>query len=95
MTNPIVQKAKDLASNLSSKTSSSSTESPATTSQSTMSAKFPKTCKAITAPDVKQKLEIKEVPLEEPKEGEILVKVEACGVCHSDWAVLQGDFGPL
>jgi D-arabinose 1-dehydrogenase-like Zn-dependent alcohol dehydrogenase len=60
-----------------------------------MSPKFPKTCRAVTAPDVKQKLEIKEVPLEEPKEGEVLLKVEACGVCHSDWGTIQGDFGPL
>jgi D-arabinose 1-dehydrogenase-like Zn-dependent alcohol dehydrogenase len=60
-----------------------------------MSSKFPKTCKAIIAPDVKVKLEIKEVPIEAPKEGEILVKVEACGICHSDYGVIQGDFGPL
>jgi D-arabinose 1-dehydrogenase-like Zn-dependent alcohol dehydrogenase len=29
-------------------------------------------------------LVVSEVPLEEPAAGEILVKVEACGVCHSD-----------
>src|SRR5210317_544500 len=29
-------------------------------------------------------LEITEVPTPEPKAGEILVKVAACGVCHTD-----------
>ena len=29
-------------------------------------------------------LTIEEVPLNLPNKGEILVKVEACGVCHSD-----------
>ena len=27
---------------------------------------------------------IEELELDEPKEGEILVKVVACGVCHTD-----------
>merc|ERR1711881_289784 len=35
------------------------------------------------------------VPVSAPKEGEILVKVEACGICFSDFAVIQGEFGPL
>jgi len=60
-----------------------------------MSSKFPKTCKAVTVPDVKQALVIKDVSLEEPAQGEILIKVKACGVCHSDHGVIQGDFGPL
>ncbi|MDP8205320.1 MAG: zinc-binding dehydrogenase [Candidatus Electryonea clarkiae] len=29
-------------------------------------------------------LEVQEVPTPEPKEGEILVKVAACGICHTD-----------
>ncbi|KAJ3039151.1 hypothetical protein HDV00_012557 [Rhizophlyctis rosea] len=57
--------------------------------------KYPKTCKALTIPDTKAKLELKEVPVNEPKEGEILIKVQACGVCHSDYGVIQGEFGPL
>jgi len=56
---------------------------------------YPSSCKAAVAPDVKAKLEIKEVPVSAPKEGEILVKVEACGICFSDFAVIQGEFGPL
>jgi hypothetical protein len=30
----------------------------------------------------------------ELKDGEILLKVLACGVCHSDHHVLNGDMGP-
>lgn len=35
----------------------------------------------------------KQVPLELPKAGEVLVKVLACGVCHSDAVVQHGLFG--
>ena len=56
---------------------------------------FPQTCKAATAHNVKTKLVIKNVPGSAPKEGEILIKVDACGVCHSEHAVLEGHFGPL
>jgi alcohol dehydrogenase len=31
-------------------------------------------------------------PIPEPKAGELLIKVRACGVCHSDLGVLQGLF---
>ena len=56
---------------------------------------YPSSCRAIVAPAVKQKLQIKEVQLSAPVEGHILVKVEACGICFSDYAVCQGEFGPL
>jgi D-arabinose 1-dehydrogenase-like Zn-dependent alcohol dehydrogenase len=36
---------------------------------------------------------IKEVPVNQPKQGEILIKVHACGVCHSDSFLQQGAFG--
>lgn len=38
-------------------------------------------------------LTFKQVKLELPKTGEVLVKVLACGVCHSDVAVQQAAFG--
>ncbi|KAK4946691.1 hypothetical protein LTR10_014193 [Elasticomyces elasticus] len=38
-------------------------------------------------------LTFKQVKLELPKDGEVLVKVLACGVCHSDQAVQHGLFG--
>ena len=39
------------------------------------------------------KLSIKDIPLEYPKHGEVLVKVLACGVCYSDVEVGKGSFG--
>ncbi|MTI81081.1 MAG: zinc-dependent alcohol dehydrogenase family protein [Firmicutes bacterium] len=38
------------------------------------------------------KIEIKEVPYPTPKAGEVVVKVEACGVCGTDYHILEGDF---
>lgn len=38
-------------------------------------------------------LTFKQVKLEKPKDGEVLVKVLACGVCHSDAAVQDALFG--
>ena len=38
-------------------------------------------------------LRIKEIPLEHPKAGEVLIKTLACGVCHSDVVVGKGLFG--
>lgn len=43
-------------------------------------------------------LEISEVPIPKPKSGELLVKLEACGVCHSDVHFWKGEHelpGPL
>jgi len=39
-----------------------------------------------------QPLELREVPIPEPRPGEALVKLEACGVCHSDRHVQAGDW---
>jgi Zn-dependent alcohol dehydrogenase len=36
-------------------------------------------------------LQIEEIDLEAPRHGEILVEIEAAGVCHSDLHYLQGD----
>jgi D-arabinose 1-dehydrogenase-like Zn-dependent alcohol dehydrogenase len=44
---------------------------------------------------INKPLEIKDVPMLEPGAGEILIKVHACGVCHSDHGVHSGAFGPL
>lgn len=38
---------------------------------------------------------IKEVDLKEPQRDEILIKVHACGVCHSDSFLQQGAFGDM
>lgn len=41
---------------------------------------------ATTAP-----LEVKQVQLAEPKPGEVLVRIDAAGICHSDLSVINGD----
>jgi propanol-preferring alcohol dehydrogenase len=56
---------------------------------------IPKTMKAAVVNGINQPLSVKEVPVPEIKKGEVLLKVEACGVCHSDQHVLEGDFGEL
>ncbi len=38
-----------------------------------------------------QKWEVEEIDLDPPKEGEVLVKLTACGLCHSDHHVVTGD----
>lgn len=67
-----------------------------TTSKTTESkmSQVPKTMKAAVLAGVDKPLEIKEVPVPEVKSGEILIKVHACGVCHSDHHVQHGDMGP-
>lgn len=38
-----------------------------------------------------QKWEVEEVELDAPKQGEVMVKLTACGLCHSDHHVVTGD----
>ncbi len=58
-----------------------------------MASSLPQTCKAVVVEAPNAPFTIKEVPVEPPKEGEILIKVLACGVCHSDNMVQRGLFG--
>ncbi|MEX2103675.1 MAG: alcohol dehydrogenase catalytic domain-containing protein, partial [Gaiellaceae bacterium] len=39
---------------------------------------------------VNEPLAVENVALEEPGPGEVLVRLEASGVCHSDWNVVTG-----
>jgi len=48
--------------------------------------------KAAVISQFHQKLEIKEVPVPELGFGEILVKIKACGVCHTDLHAAHGDW---
>jgi propanol-preferring alcohol dehydrogenase len=41
-----------------------------------------------------QGLKIERLPIPEPGPGEILIKVAACGVCHSDLHAIDGDWTP-
>ena len=40
-------------------------------------------------------LVIEELDLSEPGAGEVMVKVMAAGVCHSDWHVVKGDWANI
>jgi len=46
--------------------------------------------KAAVLYELKTPLVIEEVELEDPKQGEVLVKVAAAGVCHSDLSFMEG-----
>jgi alcohol dehydrogenase len=46
--------------------------------------------KAVVAPKANAPVVIEDRPIPQPKAGEVLIKVRACGVCHSDLAVIEG-----
>jgi len=48
--------------------------------------------KAAVLQEFKKPLAIIDVPRPEPGPGEVLIAVEACGVCHSDLHVADGDW---
>lgn len=48
--------------------------------------------KAAVVNEFKKALEIKEVERPKLEEGEVLVKIEACGVCHTDLHAAHGDW---
>jgi len=60
-----------------------------------MSQNIPKTCKAVVLEKAGAPFAIKEIPVSLPEEGQILIKVHACGVCHSDSALQAGHFGAM
>jgi len=47
--------------------------------------------RAVVAPKVNAPVVIEERPIPQPKGGEVLIKVHACGVCRSDLGVIQGE----
>lgn len=53
---------------------------------------MPKTMKAAVVRQFGQPLSIEEVPIPEPGPGQLLVKVVASGVCHTDLHAAQGDW---
>ncbi len=60
-----------------------------------MASNLPKTYKACEIEKPNAPWTIKDVELRMPEEGEVLIKVHACGVCHSDSAAQSGLFGDL
>lgn len=53
---------------------------------------IPKTMKAAVIHKFGEPLCIEQIPVREPGENEILVKVMACGVCHTDLHACRGDW---
>ena len=52
----------------------------------------PKTMKAAFVTEFGKPLTIGEPPVPQPKDGQVLIKVEACGVCHTDVHAADGDW---
>lgn len=48
--------------------------------------------KAAVVNQFREKLELKEVPVPEIGHGEVLVRIKACGVCHTDLHAAHGDW---
>lgn len=55
-----------------------------------MSVQIPKTMKAAVLRDYEKGLQVEEIKTPKPRAGEVLVKVSACGMCHSDLHVISG-----
>jgi len=51
--------------------------------------------KAAVLRDFKTPLTVQDVSVPKPTESEVLIKVEVCGVCHSDLHVADGDWSQL
>ena len=51
-----------------------------------------KTMKAAVVHEFKQPLSIQEVPVPTPGAGQIVVKIAATGVCHTDLHAAEGDW---
>ncbi|UNI22965.1 hypothetical protein JDV02_008808 [Purpureocillium takamizusanense] len=56
---------------------------------------LPQTYKAVVLEKASAPFVLKDVPLERPGPGQILVKVLACGVCFSDVATAEGHMGDV
>lgn len=56
---------------------------------------MPGIMKAAILRELKTPLRIEKLPAPEPAYGEILIKVTACGVCHSDLHAVDGEWNPL
>ena len=47
--------------------------------------------KAVVCEGVKEPLTVLDFPIPEIGPKDTLIRVEACGVCRSDWHIWQGD----
>ena len=53
---------------------------------------MPETMRAMQVPEQGAAFELVEREVPQPTRGEVLVKVEACGVCHSDVFAKEGGY---
>ena len=53
---------------------------------------LPRTMKAAVVPELGAPLDIREVPVPEVRRGEVLIRVHASGVCHTDLHAAEGDW---
>lgn len=60
-----------------------------------MVAGFPPTQHALVYEQYNGPLEIKQLPIPEPKDDELLIKILYSGICHSDLHGWQGDWAEL
>ena len=51
-----------------------------------------KTMKAVVVPHLGAKLEIRELPIPEPGPGQVLIRMQASGLCHTDIHAANGDW---
>lgn len=56
---------------------------------------MPKTMKAVQVPRAGGNFEVVDRPIPEPSRGEVRIRVEACGICHSDAMVKEGQWPGL
>ncbi|MGD0368033.1 MAG: alcohol dehydrogenase catalytic domain-containing protein, partial [Acidobacteriaceae bacterium] len=47
------------------------------------------------APIASHPLALEDLPIPEPAAGQVLLKVEACGVCRTDLHITAGELPPL
>lgn len=59
------------------------------------SSDIPSSCRAVVIEKKGAPWTIKDVPVSAPKSGEVLIKVLACGICHSDSFMQQGHLGDV
>ncbi len=48
--------------------------------------------KAAVVPELGAKLEIRELPVPEPGPGQVLIRMQASGLCHTDIHAAVGDW---
>ena len=46
--------------------------------------------KAIQVHAKGEPMKLVEIPVPQPKAGQVLIQVEACGICHGDSKVIEG-----